>query len=531
MNDKELLKEIESLKKRIAELELQNKNSLNMFGRAYNQIGNSNSDVLIKTKGQVKIQWGSKFIDLIKEGKINVDTDFIFSIKSSDKIGSKDGVYVTDDGFVYLKVGNIPPINLVGESGNTYVSFLAEQETDANSKYNALVNIGFIYKSLEQINDVSLKNGIIYIESEQKLYIVQDGSLQEFKTNIQNPFIGQFVIQKNNDLEGALVIKGTGTQNSISFDTFQIYSLPQNSIIDSKQPILIKKEQADIINIDDTSVEVYTPLIDNMIMSIGASENMGFRLYYLYGKSVLEVDKVIERESSSSIPLYPEYWLLNNTIIENAYITSSEEQDLLEITLTTPSDYQIGDILCLYLEEVGEDSTITYTKVELQIVNISEDKKDIQTKCDITLDSEYLDTLVGKFLFLIKTSSKVPIRIKDNNLDIVQYENTDQNTEKESIKARFGELSELNLDIPVNGEGIYTELFVLGGKTLPRYTNELNSLISNLDMDTSSDFDNVLPSIGLLKQVFKNYTNTLQNLEKRIGSLESIVQDIKDQLQ
>lgn len=76
-----------------------------MFGRSYSQIGNSDSDFLIKTKGQVKIQWGNKFIDLIKDGKINVDSSFIFKVKSKDKVGVKDGIYLTDDGMVYLQIG------------------------------------------------------------------------------------------------------------------------------------------------------------------------------------------------------------------------------------------------------------------------------------------------------------------------------------------------------------------------------------------------------------------------------------------
>ena len=78
MPQSDLLKELESLKKRIETLESKasDKNSLQMFGRSYSQAGSSNSDFVIKTKGQVKIQWGSKFIDLIKDGKINVNSKF-----------------------------------------------------------------------------------------------------------------------------------------------------------------------------------------------------------------------------------------------------------------------------------------------------------------------------------------------------------------------------------------------------------------------------------------------------------------------
>ena len=47
------------------------------FGRTYETVGNVSGDLLLKTRGGVKIQIGSSFIDLIKNGKINVDIDII----------------------------------------------------------------------------------------------------------------------------------------------------------------------------------------------------------------------------------------------------------------------------------------------------------------------------------------------------------------------------------------------------------------------------------------------------------------------
>jgi hypothetical protein len=47
----ELLKRIEALEKKVAELSSGNNLSSSMFGRTYSQVGSSDSDFLIKTRG------------------------------------------------------------------------------------------------------------------------------------------------------------------------------------------------------------------------------------------------------------------------------------------------------------------------------------------------------------------------------------------------------------------------------------------------------------------------------------------------
>lgn len=43
----------------------------NLFGRIYESMGSSSTDLLLVTKGQVKVKWGNKYIDLIKDGEVN----------------------------------------------------------------------------------------------------------------------------------------------------------------------------------------------------------------------------------------------------------------------------------------------------------------------------------------------------------------------------------------------------------------------------------------------------------------------------
>lgn len=52
----------------------------------------------------------SKFIDPIKDGKINVDSSFLFTVKSEDKIGIKAGITEQEGGQdeILLKATDIP---------------------------------------------------------------------------------------------------------------------------------------------------------------------------------------------------------------------------------------------------------------------------------------------------------------------------------------------------------------------------------------------------------------------------------------
>ena len=51
--------------------------SESLFGRIFDSIGSSSSDLLLKTKGQVKVKYGNKYIDLIKDGNINYPKETI----------------------------------------------------------------------------------------------------------------------------------------------------------------------------------------------------------------------------------------------------------------------------------------------------------------------------------------------------------------------------------------------------------------------------------------------------------------------
>lgn len=475
--------------------------TIKLFGRSYNQIGTTDSDTIIKTKGQLKIQYGNKFIDLIKDGKINVNAEFIFKAKSMEDISGNDGIYICDDGSIYLKVGD-SVINLLGEVGTTYISFLEEQETTAEQKHQALVNIGFLHENLDSIGDTSLQNGIVYIESEQKLYTIVNGTITELVVTFPNPFTSQFVVAKTNSDKGAILIKGTGVENSLAFDSLFIYVGDESTNFDSDNNIIYSIGETQVLSMSALSALFNIPVQGLMFQSPEANNKTGFRLYLQDGKSCLEVDNIIVRsqeDDSSSIRLFPEYWLMKNNIISLATIGSDEETEPggLSIELVQSNEFVVGDVVAFYKKSVesislgmvevdihDENGNIigteqeeqfaeieVYSRVEGEVLKIQD--KTLTVKCNSEISETEATALSKQFIYLIKSKdNSLPIRIKDNNIDIVEYsDKKDENGNSiPSIKTRIGNLQELDKSIQKNetetekvyGSGMYSEQAIFG---------------------------------------------------------------------
>lgn len=323
-----------------------------------NSIGSSQANLTLKTAGKIKIQIGRKFIDLIKDGKINADSEFIFN----GPVGSKDGIYVSGNS-VYLKVGN-NTINLLGEVGTTYVSFLAEQETTPEQKYQALQNIGFVYPNLAEASSDAPVNGIIYAEQEQKFYIVKDGILTEFSMSISNPYNKQFVIAKSDSSTeyGALIIQGQGVNNSLMFDTLKIYSQSDKSYIDSSDSLFFKVNEATLIECRNNKIISSVPLLSSVFQSEVSTADSGFKLYIEKDTSFLEVDNITVRNQFDA-SVAPTYWYGNNNIIKSIEILDSITKETDEttnettivypdihckLTLNYKNNYKINDLLYVY---------------------------------------------------------------------------------------------------------------------------------------------------------------------------------------
>lgn len=276
-----------------------------LFGRTYSTVGNSDSDFIIKTRGQVKVQWGKKFIDIIKDGKLNVDVSFIGSVDSYNDIGSKDGLYyVKEDGSIYLVV-NGNKINILGDVDGTYVSFASKQDTADEQKGQASKNLGIRYSSKDEATEYGVTNGIVFLEDANRWYIVEDGVFTLYPSELESPYKKQLIISKEDNSIGALVISGQGNGNALIFnagsDTLSIYKDFDNYSIDSSSPIITTVGTTSTAELGLDGLSLSKSLFCDSIESSSASDSTGFKLYMLDGKSILSIDQLMVRESSDIV--------------------------------------------------------------------------------------------------------------------------------------------------------------------------------------------------------------------------------------
>lgn len=278
-----------------------------LFGRTYSTVGNSDSDFIIKTRGQVKVQWGKKFIDIIKDGKLNVDVSFIGSVDSYNDIGSKDGLYyVKEDGSIYLVV-NGNKINILGDVDGTYVSFASKQDTADEQKGQASKNLGIRYSSKDEATEYGVTNGIVFLEDANRWYIVEDGVFTLYPSELESPYKKQLIISKEDNSIGALVISGQGDGNALIFnagsDTLSIYKDFDNYSIDSSSPIITTVGTTSTAELGLDGLSLSKSLFCDSIESSSASDSTGFKLYMLDGKSILSIDQLMVRESSDIVDI------------------------------------------------------------------------------------------------------------------------------------------------------------------------------------------------------------------------------------
>lgn len=277
-------------------------------GKPSNTVGEKDSTLILRGSS-VKVQWGNKFIDLIKNGKINIEQDKLLKLVDSVDNIKQDGIYLVDDQ-VWVTI-NGTKIQLSGNASTVYVSFVDIQNMTYDNKNKALHNIGFYYDSIEDVKKANISSGLIYVLGDNKLYSVIDGVLSEY-----------YVSQPKNE--------------------YQLEKTLTKELYIKNYSLYIGDEE--YIQCNNSEIRALKRIVtEEGIQSPEANSDYGYRIYMESGRSILEIDEIRERNHSDiKIPhtLYTKY----NNIVTNAVI----ENGKIICTLQEENKYQVNEWIYIY---------------------------------------------------------------------------------------------------------------------------------------------------------------------------------------
>lgn len=175
-------------------------------GTVYESVGSSSSNLLLKCNGTARIQWGNKFIDLIKNGKVaSGDSIPIFIISNESEIKT-DGIYILNSEksskLWVCKSGK--HYNLT--NNELYISASTQQDIPVEQQKQVLENIGLYYNTLDDVNNAGITNGLVYVLENKTLYTIKDGVVQEFTAMLKTDTDQQ--INKGDITEQSTFTKG-----------------------------------------------------------------------------------------------------------------------------------------------------------------------------------------------------------------------------------------------------------------------------------------------------------------------------------
>lgn len=317
-----------------------------LFGKNYQEAGSSSSPLLLRSNGEIKLQWGNKFIDLVKNGKINSEAkDYIFTIDTSDEIKA-NGIYlVTEDSSIWINVEGTK--TKLSNTNTTYVSFLTEQKTTPEQKQQALTNLGLIYENIDALNKANLITGLAYVVETNKLYLIQNRVVSEYQVTSALP-------------------------TSCKFDDLAISNLTiKNNTINSSQLILAIND-IPYLQLND-NILCSVPFLVDKLQSVNYNYNKsGFALYQDNGKSVLDIDSLNWRNIESELPknqkTYITYTILGDfNIVTEVTDVSSETESLYKLQLKYPNNISqnLSNYILAELETTYNIFLLT-TKVQVQ---------------------------------------------------------------------------------------------------------------------------------------------------------------------
>ena len=322
------------------------------FGRTYETVGNVSGDLLLKTRGGVKIQIGSSFIDLIKNGKINADIDIIKEASSKDNI-IDNGLYIVKD-VLYVKYQDTV-LPLGNSTMENQVSYLPQLNITQEQQIQAQKNIGIYYDTLEEAQQ-NISDGYVYIKG-KGLYIIQSSIPIQITNNNQ---FSSLNIGLDQYTEG---ITNYSKNHNFKINNTKLLKLSENSI-SCEKPLYISKLQ-DINNsfYITSSGGKSTLRINNIVtdtISASSTNNLD-NLQYHYNYNNIIIDIIDNSVGINNID--------NSINSENLYYTLYLKYSI--------NNYQVGDYLYFSIYDENSSQNVEYLTTIVELSGTS-----VKVQCD-----------------------------------------------------------------------------------------------------------------------------------------------------
>lgn len=357
------------------------------LGRELVFTGDKDRDLVLQTKGRVKINFGDKFIELFNGKNFTVGKqDLITTIDGNTDISNEDDgfYYDKDSGTLYLKIGDeIITIISGGEMKGNFISFKIDQNTLTQDERDlAKKNIGSTYNTQQEALTNNAGNGVVFIKSENKAYILSNGV---FYPIINNTTINQDQIEGSDESDNyffdntvtidiggnngpSLIINGIGDNNSIRFgdeyNNTNIYHTEQGGVINSDNSLTIMVNDNRVITVNQGSVD-FNAIIkalkgiitDEIYSSNFVLNESGWGIWIdkSTGESYLQVDHIIGAEEELLPITYQQAceMMRDSTILMGKTYIMIDYQNEWEITKT---EDVFGEYYYEKFSPAGEDS-------------------------------------------------------------------------------------------------------------------------------------------------------------------------------
>lgn len=262
-------------------------------GTVYETVGSSSSNLLLRCNGTARIQWGTKLIDLVKNGKIaSGDSSAQISVVSDESDIRTDGIYIVNAEESSRLIIRKNSENYDFTDTELYISASNKQDLTVEQQKQAMENIGMYYDTLDDVYKSGIQNGIVYVIEDRSLYTIKDGDVLEFEAKLKT-----VSVEKESE-DGERINSSVQVVLSV---------LDKDYIVLKDSKILLKQ-----------NVEISSYCI---LESENASNKSGYRLYVQNGESYLEIDNLLWRnqpkDSEYTHVTYAELKaLINNSELE-----------------------------------------------------------------------------------------------------------------------------------------------------------------------------------------------------------------------